>query len=83
MEKHAASSLRKQERRTDQDALSSQDVPGEEAVLCGKAVGFSRILHKDDVSSLGVRWNSAGDGGEAIRVDNGLLCSHEPRQSLL
>lgn len=54
-----------------------------EAVLCGEAAGCSRILHKDDVPSLGVRWDSAGDGGEAIRVDNGLLCSHELGQSLL
>ena len=44
---------------------------------------FKRISHENDVSLLGVGGNGAGDGGEAVRVEDGLLRPEERGQLLL
>ena len=43
----------------------------------------TRISHENDVSLLGVGGNGAGDGGEAVRVEDGLLRPEERGQLLL
>lgn len=41
------------------------------------------LVGKDDVATLRVGWNGAGDGGEAVRVDDALLALHILGQALL
>lgn len=64
MEKQAASSL-----HADVGASASRWGSGRALLLVNS--------HKDDVPPLGVGWDGTGNGGKAVRVNDGFLCPHE------